>query len=83
VVPSLGGQGLREDVGDLLLGVDILQGYVRVPELLIGAGQVYLVRAADVSELGAASLTDDLDGGLVVLEDFEVYIATEDVTPQL
>jgi hypothetical protein len=67
----------------LFLGIDVLQGDVGILKLLVGAGQVDFVGAADVAQFSAAALANDLDGGLVVFENLKMHIATEDMAPQL
>ena len=81
--PVLWCKGFGENVSHLRLGIHVLNVNVRVLELLIRASEVDFVGATDVPHPGAAALLDDLNGGVVVLHDFEVHRSSKNLAPQL
>ena len=83
VVPMLRGKGLGEKVCGLLLCVDVKEADGRVLELFVSAGEVNLMCAADVAELGASAPAHNLDCGLVIFHDLQLYIPAKDGAPQL
>ena len=49
MIPRLGGQRLREDVGDLLLRVNVLDVDERILEDVVGTGKVNFMSSGNVS----------------------------------
>ena len=68
MVPRLWSQGLREDVGNLLFRVNVLDVDEGVFEDVVGTGKVNFMSSGNVSQFGTALLLDNFDSRLVVLQ---------------